>query len=255
MTIKSKQKDIIIIFFLVIILFISLLYNFFTGLPQEKMLTIGFKNSKSKLYNVNINYWAKINSKSMKEKQLKKIVDKALQALNISKKGNINMLTDKNVKKAVWIEKENQINSNTTIIAENIKNKVTKSYESYLIINRDLGNNIDKVSNIKNKMEGIYDYYNSKPITNICVTGYYNGKLNFKNINLICDSMLENMQAKKIDQVRIGDTFSLTAYSPRMDLEMKSAGEKINLNLAYNYNNYEDRTYVNIASPVILKEY
>jgi hypothetical protein len=232
-----------------------LLYNFFIGLPQEKVLTIGFKNSKSKLYNVNMNYWAKINSKLMKEKQLKKVVANALQQLNISKQGNIKMFKDKNVKKAVWIEKENQINSNTTIIAENIKNKVTKNYESYLIINKDLGNNIDKVSNTKSKMIRIYNNYNSKPITNICVTGYYNGKLNFKNINLICDRMLKNMQAKKIDQVRIGDTFSLTAYSPMMNLKMNSAGEKINLNLACNYNNYEDRTYVNIASPTILKEY
>ncbi|OPZ83473.1 MAG: hypothetical protein BWY74_04442 [Firmicutes bacterium ADurb.Bin419] len=93
------------------------------------------------------------------------------------------------------------------------------------------------------------------PKVNTCITGYFDGKLDYMEMNRISGLILKDAKAKKIDGMSEKNMISVSAYSPLIDNNIEIMGRRTNINLALRYNAYEDKTYIWVATPVITIEY
>ncbi|TYQ14645.1 UNVERIFIED_CONTAM: TATA-box binding protein [Acetivibrio alkalicellulosi] len=96
---------------------------------------------------------------------------------------------------------------------------------------------------------------NLNPIVNTCITGYYDGKLDYEDLNNVSKRIFKNSRAGKIDGITDRNLISVSAYSPAINDSININGKKVNMNLAIRYNSHENKTYIWLASPVITTEY
>ncbi|HPT91607.1 MAG TPA: YwmB family TATA-box binding protein [Acetivibrio sp.] len=118
------------------------------------------------------------------------------------------------------------------------------------------------VDSTKYELEDIYkgllktlDKYKISSKINTCITGCFEGKLNYDALNKVCIRVLKNADAKKVNGITNNNLISVSAYSPGIDNTILENGKKVNMNLAIRYNSYENKTYIWIAIPVITIEY
>lgn len=97
--------------------------------------------------------------------------------------------------------------------------------------------------------------YKIHPKVNTCITGYFEGKLDYAALNEVSKRVLEHAGAKRVNGITDSNLISVSAYSPGIDNTILENGKKVNMNLAIRYNSYEKRTYIWIAIPVITIEY
>lgn len=107
------------------------------------------------------------------------------------------------------------------------------------------------IENIKDS----FRKYNLEPVVSTCITGYFDGKLDYKALNAISKNIFKDSNASKVNGIADRNLISVSAYSPAIGDSINVDGKKINLNLAIRYNSYEDKTYIWLASPVITVEY
>lgn len=118
------------------------------------------------------------------------------------------------------------------------------------------------VDSTKFEIEDIYEgllktlgKYKIHTKVNTCITGYFEGKLDYAALNGVSKRVLEHAGAKKVNGITDNNLISVSAYSPSIDNTILENGKKVNMNLAIRYNSYEKRTYIWIAIPVITIEY
>lgn len=133
--------------------------------------------------------------------------------------------------------------------------KLETSDESYLTVDILVYEDCSKVMELKEYVENIFDNLGIKPKTNISVTGSYKGKLSVEQKKKISQEMMKQMGAEAREDYISEDVYSVTGYTKRIDEYINSAGKKINLNLAIRYNKYENKTYLYLATPLLVTEY
>ena len=97
--------------------------------------------------------------------------------------------------------------------------------------------------------------YGLVPEINYCITGYFEGKLDTKDLNDVCGKAFRAAGAEKVEGIKEDNLISLTAYSPDISNYVRVDGSRVNLNIALRYNSYEKRTYIWLATPLIAIEY
>ncbi len=104
-------------------------------------------------------------------------------------------------------------------------------------------------------LEEKFKSFGLNPKVNTCITGYFDGKLDYMEMSRISGLILKDAKAKKIDGMSEKNMISVSAYSPLIDNNIEIMGRMTNINLALRYNAYEDKTYIWVATPVITIEY
>lgn len=127
--------------------------------------------------------------------------------------------------------------------------------EQYLIIQVKIQESYDSILYYKEKIEEILQEEEIKGKVTIGITGYYPGDLSYTKRNEISDKMLKQFDAKVVLENRSMELYSIYAYSKLIDEYMVIGGDKINLNLAMNYNEVKDATRLYISIPIIDNEY
>jgi hypothetical protein len=108
---------------------------------------------------------------------------------------------------------------------------------------------------IRDTVLQVFKDYGLKPRVNSCITGTFDGKLDYKRVDQIGSVVLEAAGAKKIEGIKDENLISVSAYSPVMGDSVMTGSEKVNLNLAIRYNSLENKTYIWLGTPVIAIEY
>ena len=93
------------------------------------------------------------------------------------------------------------------------------------------------------------------PKFNSCITGCFDGKMDKSALNAACARIFESAGARKVEGIREGSLISVSAFSSAIRETVNDNGNKVNLNLAIRYNSYENKTYIWLATPVIITEY
>ena len=65
------------------------------------------------------------------------------------------------------------------------------------------------------------------------------------------DKFLENMDAKVVEQVEFDNTFLMYGYSKNIDEYVFQNEDKINVNIAFDYDQLEDVTYIHMGVPFV----
>lgn len=104
-------------------------------------------------------------------------------------------------------------------------------------------------------LSGICREYRLEPKASTCYTGSWDGRLDTGRLNELCRRMFEETEAIKVEGMRDHNLISVSAYSPMIGESIRVKGKRINMGLAIRYNAYEDKTYLWLATPVIMTEY
>lgn len=113
----------------------------------------------------------------------------------------------------------------------------------------------DKLWGTKDKLLEAFKKYGINPKINLCIIGTYDGKLEKQRLNEISKTVLKEAHAKRIEGVDEKNYLSISAYSPYIERYIKVNNKKVNLNFASRYNSLKDKTYIWLATPVIITEY
>jgi len=252
--VNKKYLIYILPFVLAIILLAGFIGNCFRYKPPEMVLLDVFNTSKAEIISSEIYFWGTLGDNCNNIDKLKEL------ALNISKEMDIESGNPK------YISDENDIlqkievsgvmkGSKETKIYIKLRKSVDAGEEGNISVSiiKDLTGTGLEV--IRKTMLGIFKKHDIDVKVNSCITGYLKGRLSDRQINEIGTRMLKSAGASNVEGIRDSDLISISAFSSFIDEAINVNGKKVNLNFAIRYNSYEDRTYIWVATPIIVTEY
>ena len=244
-------------------------------LREENALISGFEASKFEFMEANINTIVYLEDTFFEMKDMEAIHNKIINEFNL--KGEVVLVENQEyyepynsdndfMEEAIYIHKNtdigyNQITARGTgkdgevivIIVYSIILDGEK--ESHIIV--DIVKNkgyIDIVElNYQNKT--ILEKYGKNIESTIGLIGYKAGRINKSDTQKIMKSMTNTVQAKKVEEIIEESYYSTTLYTPLISQKIQYQNKTINLQIASRYSEYDDRTYLWIATPLITYTY
>lgn len=251
---KKRYFTIIIAVLLVLVSLITINALFWTGSP-EKMLINAFKTSGANIVSSEIYFKGRINSiKKGSSEKLGVIATELAYGLGCAKE-EITLKTINNDElEGVEINGASGKDLSVAISAVVSKNDTRddKSYITASIVDKA---GIQDIDILKGKVNSILGKYGISASANSCLTGNYPGRLDNDRLNDICVDIFKAADARKVEGIKESNLISVSAYTPSIGQSVEVNGRKINLNIAIRYNSYENKTYIWLATPVIITEY
>jgi len=249
------------IIFTILILFVILFSTYFIKIHSqinspEITLIKSFNSSGAKPVSTEIYFWGKLGDKKFNNLDaLKKFIFEFAKELGIEDRNMISSDTVSNdLVHEIEIRGTGGKNRMINISAQVGRGK-ENSEEKFLSVSvvQDLSN--EGLEEIREKVLTVFKKFNIKPKINSCITGNFDGKLDYAQMNDVCRRIFKEAGARKVEGIRNGNFISISAYSPAIGNFIRVEENKVNLNLAMRYNSYENKTYIWLATPVIATEY
>lgn len=241
------MKKFVFIFLILIISFGIVKTNQKKG---EQLMVEAFNQSSFKEEQADINTYAIL------DRPLNDLDEMEIYFQNVEKQ--IGAFTDNNFIK----EESNQMrllkkiykSSDAELIIE-LKTFKSTSNNSYLTINSILYNSFENLIKVKEQMNTVFENLNLTPKISINITGLYDGDMNYEQKKQITSSIMKQMNANFKEDYNTNKVYSVVGYTKLIDEYIYSEKQKININLALRYNEYENKTYLYLSSPIITTEY
>ncbi|RKD31537.1 YwmB family TATA-box binding protein [Thermohalobacter berrensis] len=237
---------------------------------DEKLLLKVFNKTEANFLEANVNFTGKILDKLVEIDELETMAEKLKDNLNIlGTKRDGNFFNDMNNVKIVSedfydmditngenfrqiiISGKDKEDRTITIILSSYKDVYGNAEETDLVIDVIENKNASKIERVINRVKEVFKNFNTKPQITTCITGTFKGKLKEKDIYKKITRALQSVDAKKVEGLTDPSVISISAYSPYLKNYIYTGNKKMNINLAVRYNQYEDKTYIWLANPII----
>ena len=127
--------------------------------------------------------------------------------------------------------------------------------ETYAMIEGKMDKNLEQLKEGQGKLSKMLETYKSDSNIYSCIVGTYEGKLSESEIESSIEACLKAINARKIEGVPNHELYSISAYSRNIREFVNSGSKNINVQIASRYSSYDDKTYIWVGTPVIVKEY
>jgi hypothetical protein len=142
-----------------------------------------------------------------------------------------------------------------TIMISSYLDSESKTGETTLFINFIKSGKYFNISGIIERIEGIFKKF-SKPVEiTTCIIGTIEGKLKEEDLKKNVNYAMKKVKGKVVEEYFDSSISSYTAFTPLIESSIFSGEKKVNLNLAIRYNEYEEKTYIWIGTPIITTGY
>lgn len=268
----DRLKNIILFGLIVLLSVINYVWAENVRINEENVLVESFEITGAEPLEFNINASGKIMDKYISKEELKNISKELIKQLNIqgslidsnqryeigstSKKIYYNMElveSGNNSQLVLWGKDKN--NRAVTVILATYKNSLTNKGQTDLVIDVVENNNLKGLEEIERKMTNIYSKFGFNTEITTCITGTFDGKLEESEKITIVNKVLQVVNGTKIEGLRDSSLISISAYSPMIDNFIYTGYRKMNINIALRYNEYEDKTYLWMGTPIIATGY
>jgi hypothetical protein len=246
-----KKKAMIFLTILAILFSVAYFEKAHTN--SEEILLSAFQNSQFETVQANLNTWTKMNDSFVDFEQMQKIVKETAHFLEIKGKWKIEQKEIENERQCILTKPSKD--AKTTIKIESIHDPNKNQSTTYLIIDIILYNKYNSIPYLKKKTDEFFISKNLQSTTNITMAGSYDGLLEKKEQKRIAGIIMKQLRAKAYDTYETNQIYSVYGYTKLIDQWLMSKGNKINVNLAFRYNEYENKTYLYLASPLITVDY
>ncbi len=142
----------------------------------------------------------------------------------------------------------------TAIIASYLSPEMNKG-ETTLFINLIKDKQNFSINGIIDRVEGLFNDYGKPLEITTCIIGTIEGQLIKEDLTKEVLKALKRYKGKVVEEYVDSSILSYTAYTPLIESSIFSGEKKVNLNLAIRYNEYEDKTYIWIGTPIITTGY
>ena len=142
-----------------------------------------------------------------------------------------------------------------TMIISSYIDADSKMDETYLYLNLINKEHFLTNNDIINSVESIFKEYDSFMEITSSIIGYIDGNACNDEIEKKAIRALRRLKGNTVETFKDVNLLSYTAYTPRIVENISIGEKKINLNLAIRYNDYEDKTFIWIGTPIITSGY
>lgn len=142
-----------------------------------------------------------------------------------------------------------------TIILSSYLNEISQNGETYLFINLIKKEKFLENNDIISVAENVFKEFNQPMEITTCILGSFDGKFNKKEVESKFDTAINQFNGIVVDEYIEDNLISYTAYTDYIDKNIFTGENKINLNVALRYNEYDDKTLIWIGTPIIASGY
>mgnify|MGYP000846720230 FL=1 len=139
----------------------------------------------------------------------------------------------------------------TVIILSSYKDGDKGTGETNLFIDMVVSEEYGQIQEIKEKTREIFTKLNGEAEITTCITGTISGKLSRNETENKISTILKELDGKNVETYLDENLVSSSIYTPYIDKYIYTGNKKMNYNIAMRYNEYEDKTYVWIGTPII----
>ncbi len=166
--------------------------------------------------------------------------------------------TERDGEIATTILTKNGANAKTEIKLITREQKISENAiesHQYLLIQIDLGNNVDAAIYYQKVLKEIYEELGIDADVTVNFCGNMEGMADLAIKNMIADQLLAQTDAKIVAENRSDELYTIYAYTEKVADYMKLGNKKINLNICSYYDENNQKTYFNVATPIISTDY
>lgn len=127
--------------------------------------------------------------------------------------------------------------------------------ETTLFINLIKGGKNFNISGIIERIESIFNKFSKSVEITTCIIGTIDGRLKDSDLKKAVNKTMKRVKGKVVEEYFDSSISSYTAFSPLIENFIFSGEKKVNLNLAIRYNEYDNKTYIWIGTPIITTGY
>lgn len=219
-------------------------------------LSAAMEATGAKVEEFSINAWVKLPSGVLNDEQLQDIARQVMSQLGVEEH-NYQLTCRQNNKDNLAQAESIRPTFHAVVIAETI---LDSSHgvepEGYLVVNIE-AKALEKlsISHMQKKITAITEKFGPSPQISTCLIGWLDGKLMSGEWHNSLNNAFFAIDAIIVDKLTAEQFVSYTGFSSEIGSWLQVGGKKINVNMAMRYNQYENRTYVTIGSPIITREY
>lgn len=217
-----------------------------------------FQASGAEVYASNLSGWAQINNKYLSVSELDDLGQQVVHALGLDPAtvkcqpteekgfrglqygGLIGRQTRANVIIQTWDPPAEDINPYP---------------ETYLIVNLEETGSLELLSSGPKRMNDVFALFGAVPNINTGITGTIDGLIPEEEKSNLARVIFTAVGAEVLESLVEPGIVSFTGYTPAIKESLLAGDKKINLNVALRYHSIDGKTYVHIASPIIMSEY
>ncbi|HHV46669.1 MAG TPA: hypothetical protein GXX53_07205 [Tissierellia bacterium] len=123
--------------------------------------------------------------------------------------------------------------------------------ETSLFINLINNNHFVKNNDIILKVDNIFQRYDKMMNVTKCIVGTIDGRIDIDESEDKVLKSARKFRGRVVESYKEEGVLSLSMFTPYIDEYIYTGTRKMNLNIAVNYNECEDKTYVWIGTPII----
>lgn len=206
-------------------------------------------------------------NKFLEEKELTNLSEKIITSLGLVGKeacdGTSIIEDDYYIKEVIFEDGYKQINylgfdsykNPLTIIVSSYINEAQTKGETYLYVNLIKREHFFEINDIIYKIENIFKELNQPVEFTTCIIGSFEGKFDEKIATNKIIKGLHKINGKVVDEYKDFSLISYTAYTDLIDKSIFSGDNKVNLNVALRYSEYDDKTLIWVGTPIIANGY
>ena len=202
-----------------------------------------------------INGWAQLDEKKYPDDGLVNIVNQCMKRLG-AKEGEYNVTI--NTSPYHYTVRADKVTDgyHAVVMTQALYNvQQNKKREVYLVINVEAVNSDAKPNLYEKEISEIISDIGGSPRITTCLVGWFDGKLDTEHWASTMNMAFAAIDATIIDSVTNANFVSYTGYTPNIGDGLKVGNQRVNVHLAMRYSPYDDRTYMIIGSPIIIREY
>ncbi|CCQ94687.1 exported hypothetical protein [[Clostridium] ultunense Esp] len=127
--------------------------------------------------------------------------------------------------------------------------------ETTLFINLINKEQFVEINDIIVKVEKIFDEYGKPVNITTCVIGTFDGYMDLRENEKRILGVARAIKGKIVEEYKEDGVLSLSIFTPYIEEYVFTGNKKMNMNIAVRFNEYEDRTYIWIGTPIITVGY
>ncbi|MEW6661883.1 MAG: YwmB family TATA-box binding protein [Bacillota bacterium] len=225
--------------------------------PVEDVLCQSFEASGAEFHRVKVQAWALVNTSFLQPKELEALAYQAAKALGDEKRLNSSLEQAKHFT-GVTLEGEVGAGTYVQIVAqtlENLPEAVRGGNETFLLINLAHSRDMYALPWWQEQVRTAFRQFGGEPHVLVAITGAFPGYLSQRESAAQVKKVLQAAQAKWVEGMTEGNLISVSGYTNSIQNYLVIGGRRVNINVALRYHDTDDRTYLDIGSPLLDGEY
>lgn len=254
---KNQNKKVKSIVYVVAILWIAVISQLFVNrfFTDDSKLVDAFTKANSVVMDSNLYLVADMGTDYMSEEDEKNLLQYVFSEIGLTEECKITREKDTNT----ILTKRESDQSTTVIKLVRDREKTKKdTYEErrYLILDITINEDVNSILSYKKRAEKIVDKLEAITFeSQVTFTGTYDGKLSIEERNRITDQFIRDLQASVVVEHRGDELYTIYAYTGLISDYVKSEGNKINVNIAFTFNEKNNKTNLYVATPILNQDY